>query len=189
MPNVEPPKRPAPQFVDLFYAVVVGGSLALIGSVDDYTLVAARLFMILVVLEDWFAYFSFVMPNIVERQRYTPYSLIMEFGILVSWYLSVVSLSSQEARYPHLLIFISVFFLLRFIAGFIAHLRRGTLSTKESFSEFIYAAHAALYFALFFMCYLEKLKFWPAFGYFVLFYCVLTIMWWTIRYPEFKRRA
>jgi hypothetical protein len=189
MSEDKPPKSTSPQFVDLFYAVVVGGSLGLIGNVDDYVLVAARLFMIVVVLEDWFAYFKFVVPNIVQKQRYTPYSLIMEFGILVSWYLSVVSLSSNADRHYHLFLFIPIFFLIRFLAGFRAHFRRGTVRTKEFFSEFLYAIHALIYFRLFLMCYWGELPFWSAFGWFVLAYLILTIIWWTIRYSEFKERS
>ena len=185
--SIPPPKR-TPQFVDLFYAVVVGGSLQLILDVNDYISVAIKLFMIVVVLEDWFAYFSFVLPNIVEKQRYTLWSLSMEFGILVFWYLSVVALNSEH-RHHHLFSLIAGFFFLRFVAGFRAHWRRSTLYTKESFSEFIYLIHSLFYFGIFFGCYYGKILFLPAFELFVIVYLILTFIWWVIRFPEFRANA
>ena len=112
------PRFKSPGFVDLFYAVVVGGSFNLISDVNDYSVVAMKVFLIVVVLEDWFAYYSFVVPNIVERQRYTLYSLTMEFCILMSWYLAAASLNSAAVEQKcHLFIWISIFFFVRFFTG------------------------------------------------------------------------
>jgi hypothetical protein len=184
-----PPDRRGVGFVDLFYAVVVGGSFNLIADVTDYWNVAAKIFLIIVVLEDWFAYYTFVIPNIVETQRYKLYSLIMEFAILMSWYLSVASLNSGISVRHHLFFWISVFFVIRFITGFRAHWIRATLYSRESFSEFLYLMQSAFYFVLGLACSFGQFSFWGAFGCFVLIWVSVTIIWWHIRYPEFLLRT
>ena len=131
-----PARFKSPGFVDLFYAVVVGGSFSFISDVNDWSAVAMKIFLIVVVLEDWFAYYTFVLPNIVERQRYSLYSLSMEFLILMSWYLSIASLNSTGDQLKRwLFACLGVFFFVRFFTGFKAHFERSTLASREFFSE------------------------------------------------------
>lgn len=106
-------------FVDFMYALVVGSALPLINgehlSWSD-PVFFGTLFLIVVVLEDYFLY----MTQIVPYQRAGEMSLIplfSEIAILVSWYLAVVA----SPKYPRFFLYaIFVFFVLKYFAG-LAH--------------------------------------------------------------------
>jgi hypothetical protein len=187
--NEKPTTFRSPGFVDLFYAVVVGGSFNLIANVDDWVTVALKIFLIIVVLEDWFAYYSFVLPNIVQKQRYTLYSLSMEFLILMSWYLAVASLNSdQDAQKKWVFACLAAFFLVRFWTGLRAHWRRSTLKTREFFSECLYFLQACITSSLYFLNIKGCVTIVEGLLLFGTSYVILTAVWWSIRYQEFMKR-
>jgi hypothetical protein len=181
-----PARFKSPGFVDLFYAVVVGGSFSFISDFSDWAAIAMKVFLIIVVLEDWFAYYTFVLPNIVERQRYSLYSLSMEFSILMSWYLSIASLNSTgDILKKWQFLWLAVFFFVRFFTGFRAHWKRSTLASREFFSESIYLFEAAVNVVLFYFCFTECVTVTHAFAAFVVVWAIATSIWWFIRHDEF----
>lgn len=170
----------SPQFADLLYAVVVGGSFGLIQDLNDYVLVAEKVFLILIVLEDWYSYFRFVKPVIVDAQRYTWYSFLAEFVILMSWYLAIVALNSPM-RQNGMFLCIAVFFLFRFITGVRFHYKRRSLGSVQGITEFFYLLQAIISAATFWVVSIPQATFGHAFIVFAIALVVITAGWWIIR--------
>lgn len=51
-----------PRFVDLFFAVVIGTSFSIIKLDNELFDILAKLFLILVIIEDWYGYYMYVVP-------------------------------------------------------------------------------------------------------------------------------
>src|SRR5690348_17701271 len=71
-----------PSFVELFYAVVVGSAVPLLNPRDGICVNMVRVFMLLVVLEDWWGYYRHVLVH-RRKRSYTTSSLGYEFTILI----------------------------------------------------------------------------------------------------------
>lgn len=103
-------------FVDFMYAIVVGSAFGLIPPLELSFRFLGLLFLILVVLEDFYLYHT----QIVGRQdtQVPSFSaLVAEIAILLAWYLTVISFPDKVAS--SVLCF-AAFFALKWIAG-LAH--------------------------------------------------------------------
>jgi hypothetical protein len=106
-------------FVDFMYAIVVASAFPLING-DHLSwsdpVFFCTLFLILVVLEDYFLYTTQIAPYQRSGEiNFIP--LFCEIGILVSWYLAVVA-SPKHPRFFFYSVF--VFYILKYLAG-LAH--------------------------------------------------------------------
>lgn len=110
-----------PRFVDLFFAVVIGTSFSLIKLDNELIDILAKLFLILVIIEDWYGYYMYVVPVDTSQKKYNLLSLIIEFSILISWYFTISSTPDKILLYS---IFLSIYFFLRFLGGLIMFIRR-----------------------------------------------------------------
>jgi hypothetical protein len=86
-----------PVFVDLFYGVVVGSSISLL-SLDNIELLLFQILWIIAVLEDWFLYYRTVVDPDRDAVVWSFRSLMMEFSILLSWYLGFAALGNPGKR-------------------------------------------------------------------------------------------
>lgn len=116
----EQPRRS--MFVDFMYAIVVGSALPLLNS-EHLDLHDVRfwgiLFLLLVILEDYFLYETQIAP-FQKPGKVSPVALFFELAILVTWYLSAVAVSAAANRTGWFLCAFGGFFLLKFLAG-VAH--------------------------------------------------------------------
>lgn len=110
-----------PRFVDLFFAVVIGTSFSLIKLDNSLIDILSKLFLILVIIEDWYGYYIHVVPVDSKQKKYNILSLIIEFAILTTWYFTISSKSDEIFLYT---LFFSIYFFLRFIGGLIMFLRK-----------------------------------------------------------------
>jgi hypothetical protein len=109
-------------FVDFMYAIVVGSALPLLNS-EHLNLSDVRfwgiLFLLLVVLEDYFLYETQIAP-FQQPGKISPIALFLEVAILVSWYFSALAVSAKENRTTWFVAAFGLFYLLKFTAG-VAH--------------------------------------------------------------------
>lgn len=103
-----------PIFVDLFYAVVVGSAIPQIVINGDIFTFLFKMFLIVIVLEDWHMYYSSVITVDPSLLKYKFRSLLIEFSILTSWYFSFTSYPKDLFIFLFLL---GLYFMLRFLAG------------------------------------------------------------------------
>lgn len=91
-------KSSNPIFVDLFYSVVVGSAIAML-SVDNSKTLAFQIAWVIAVLEDWYLYYSHVVDEETGAVTWNFKSLLIEFGILTSWFLGFNALSKEGTRH------------------------------------------------------------------------------------------
>jgi hypothetical protein len=125
-----------PRFVDLFFAVVIGTSFSIIKLDNDLIDILAKLFLILVIIEDWYGYYMYVVPVDSAQEKYNLLSLVIEFSILISWYFTISSTPDKILLYS---IFFSIYFLFRFLGGLIMFIR-GMVKFKYFVKEFSFFA-------------------------------------------------
>jgi hypothetical protein len=105
-------------FVDFMFAVTVGATFSNLGNIDidkNTTEFVVVSFFIFIVLEDYFLYHTHVVPMIKEDSSSNFIILLMESGILLSWYLS--STFAEKAHQLYSLIFFATYSILKFLAG------------------------------------------------------------------------
>lgn len=101
-------------FVDFIYAIVVGTAFALVPPVDLSVRFFGMLFLILVVLEDFYLYHTQI--AVYADQGVPSFSaLVFEIFILLAWYLAAMSFPDKSRAF---LICLSGFFVLKWFAGF-----------------------------------------------------------------------
>jgi hypothetical protein len=125
-----------PLFVDLFYAVVVGSAITLILPTQKIDAILVQIFLMVVVLEDWYAYYRHVLP--VHSIRGTDigfFSLMVEFGILLSWYLAFTSVPDHIETYLKMF---ALFFGIRIFAGMVIYRKKGTVVSKGVLRDFVF---------------------------------------------------
>jgi hypothetical protein len=106
-----------PLFVELFYGVVVGSAVASLHFNVSLTTLILQILWILAVLEDWFLYHKYIVDNESQAVSYSFRSLLIEFGILTSWYLGFDSLSREEAPSSIFFRWAACFYLIKVLAG------------------------------------------------------------------------
>lgn len=125
-----------PLFVDLFYAVVVGSAITLILPTQSWSEILVKVFLMIVVLEDWYAYYRHVLPIYVKKQFDVNFSsLLIEFAILLSWYFAFTSLPCQLDLF---LISYGLFFFIKLFAGFIIYFERGKIFSKKTMTDCLF---------------------------------------------------
>lgn len=101
-------------FVDFIYAIVVGTTFALVPPVDLSFRFFGMLFLILVVLEDFYLYHTQI--AVYADQNVPSFSaLVFEISILLAWYLAAMSFPAKSKAF---LFCFSAFFVLKWLAGF-----------------------------------------------------------------------
>jgi len=101
-------------FVDFIYAIVVGTAFGLVPPVDLSFRFFGMLFLILVILEDFYLYHTQI--AVYADQNMPSFSaLVFEISILLSWYLAAMSFPTKSKAF---LFCFSGFFLLKWLAGF-----------------------------------------------------------------------
>jgi len=104
-----------PLFADFFYAVVVGSAFTLILPSQSLIEVLVRIFLMIVILEDWYAYYRYVLPIYIEKKLGIDFlSLLMEFAMLLFWYLAFTSVPNSMNGF---LIMFGLFFLGKLVGG------------------------------------------------------------------------
>ena len=101
-------------FVDFIYAIVVGTAFALVPPVDLSVRFFGMIFLILVVLEDFYLYHTQI--ALYADQNVPSFSaLVFEISILLAWYLAAMSFPAKSKAF---LVCFSAFFILKWLAGF-----------------------------------------------------------------------
>ncbi len=103
-------------FVDFMYAIVVGSAFGLVPPFELSFRFLGLLFLILVVLEDFYLYHTQIVGR-RETQIPSFSALVAEIAILLAWYLTVLSFPGKAAS---CLICFACFFALKWFAG-LAH--------------------------------------------------------------------
>jgi hypothetical protein len=119
-----------PLFVDLFYAVVIGSAFPLINLDQSIPIILYRVFLILVILEDWFAYYRAVLPKDPDQLKFDFGSLLFELFILLLWYMCVLALPSQTNGQPKngvISLFFAAFYFFKLLAGLIYYTDKNAL--------------------------------------------------------------
>lgn len=101
-------------FVDFMYAIVVGSAFPLIAPLEVSFRFFGMLFLLLVVLEDFYLYHSEIQGS-DQLGGGGFFALIMEISILLAWYLSAISFPGSARAF---LIAFAAFYLLKLLAGF-----------------------------------------------------------------------
>jgi HAD superfamily phosphoserine phosphatase-like hydrolase len=101
-------------FVEFLYAVTVSAIFSKIGSVGFGLEFAALCLLILVILEDYYLYSTQVLPTEQKELKTKFIVLVLEASILLSWYLSAVSIGQSNTVF---LVTFSLFSLLKITAG------------------------------------------------------------------------
>jgi len=112
--NQHRPPPPSTTFADFMYAVVVGVAFSDIKLTDPLQILFPTIFLLVVVIEDFFLYQTQVKPH-TDIFSFTSFSsLVLEVSILLAWFLSF--LSRKDAREWAFACF-SAFLLLKWIAS------------------------------------------------------------------------
>jgi hypothetical protein len=118
------------RFVDLFYGVVAGSSVAMLSWEHSHVVMLSQVVWLLALLEDWFLYYTVVSTPKAAAVRYTFRSLLFEFSILTAWYLAFNALSypDQPDRHEKFFLMFVVFYGFKTAAGVSHYYRRGQWS-------------------------------------------------------------
>ena len=101
-------------FVDFMYAIVIGSAFGLISPLELSFRFIGLLFLVLVVLEDFYLYHTQIVGQ--QESRVPSFSaLVAEIATLLAWYLAVISFPDKTVS---CLLCIAAFFALKWIAGF-----------------------------------------------------------------------
>ena len=109
---------PVPRFafVDFMYAIVIGAAFPLIAPLEQSLRFVGLLFLLVVILEDFFLYHTQVATVTVEEAK-TFRALLAEIGVLLAWYLSAIAFPASVRAF---LLAFAAFYLLKWLAG-LAH--------------------------------------------------------------------
>ena len=115
-------------FVDFMYAIVIGSAFGLVPPLEFSFRFFGLLFLILVVLEDFYLYHHTQIVGRQERQIPSFLALVAEIAILLTWYMTAISFPDKSNSS---LACFSAFFALKWVARF-AHLAKlGRLRSWE----------------------------------------------------------
>jgi len=118
-----------PLFVDLFYGVVVGSAIASL-SLKDLDKMPYQIVWVLAVLEDWYLYYRHVLDEEEAKVSFSFKSLVIEFSILVSWFLGFQALK-EENQENHFFFFFGTFYVIKVLAGVSFYAKHRQLLSKR----------------------------------------------------------
>ena len=96
------------------YAIVVAVAFSKLSSPEVSIAFVGPLFLIVVVMEDFFLYQTQVKPLLSAESKFHVQHLVWEGGILLSWHLAYVSLPNQTSNF---IVLYGLFFLIKCRAG------------------------------------------------------------------------
>jgi hypothetical protein len=114
-------------FADFMYAVVVGVAFSGVSVNDSAAVLFVTLFLLVVVIEDYFMYQTQVKPHTDLWNFVSFQSLLFELAILLAWFLAFLSRKDAGAAAPVCLI---VFFIAKWIAS-LKHLVKASQAGKQ----------------------------------------------------------
>ena len=114
-------------FVDFMYAIVIGSAFGLVPPLELSFRFLGLLFLILVVLEDFYLYHTQIVGR-QERQIPSFLALVAEIAILLAWYMAAISFPDKSNSS---LACFSAFFALKWVAGFAHFAKLGKLRSWE----------------------------------------------------------
>lgn len=120
------------RFMDLLYAAVIGNALQLIHPQHQDVTFYFCLFLLLVILEDFFLYYADVAPENDGSEGLSFFGMVTEIAILATWFFTFVAFTSGDWNF---LIFLGVFFGLKTFAGFINCAVSGSLFSVKFLRE------------------------------------------------------
>lgn len=164
------------EFVDFMYAIVVGAVFPVIAPIEMSFRFFGMLFILLIVLEDFYLYHSQVAVHEKHDKKLTFGALVFEISILLAWYLAAIAFPNQPRPF---LFAISGFFILKWLSGLCYW---GALKMLGDWrflrnTTFLIPTVVCLYFALWKTPNLEEMHTWilVAFA-----WIIQTIIWWII---------
>jgi hypothetical protein len=104
------------RFMDLLYAAVIGNSLQLLNPETVNAKFVFGLFLLVVILEDFFLYYADVAPENPDAQGLSFLGMVTEISVLASWCFAFQAFIADQWIF---LVFLMIFFLLKTWAGFI----------------------------------------------------------------------
>lgn len=128
------------RFMDLLYAAVIGNALQLLRPTELDNGLLFGLFLMLVILEDFYLYYADVAPASGEADGINLYGLATEIAVLTLWYLSAVAFSKADWIF---LYYLAGFFVLKSVAGFVMCCRSKELLTLKFARELLFILSAA----------------------------------------------
>lgn len=165
-----------PVFVELFYSVVAGSAIALLSLANTEKLIF-QVVWVVALLEDWFVYYRHVVDEDPKKVPYSFRSLMIEFGILVTWFLGFQALKevNQEHRF---LFFFSAFYFLKVLAGVFFYAKHKQLFSRRMMYDSLWLILLAVAWSLSkFGCGLAfAAQFWVVTG----TTTVVLIVWWLL---------
>lgn len=118
-----------PLFVDLFYGVVVGSAVASL-SLAAMDRLVFQILWIIAVLEDWFLYYRHIVDPEHKRVVYSLRSLVIEFAILLTWFLGFQALK-EDGQEGWFLLFFCLFYGVKVLAGVTFYAKHGQLLSRR----------------------------------------------------------
>jgi hypothetical protein len=163
--------------MDFMYAVTIGSAFPKIEAIGFTYWLWALLFLLVVIVEDFFLYTTQVKPHSADATAFSLFALLFEMSVLITWFLMVVSF---QARPRVFLACYAAYFTLKWSAGFFHCRSASLLSTRifhrnHTFFVPILAALCLLYFAR--PVTSESRQLWIVI---VAAYIFSTVAWWLI---------
>jgi len=118
-----------PIFVDLFYGVVVGSAVASL-SLANRAFLLFQVIWILAVLEDWYLYYRHIVDPEGRGVAYSFRSLVIEFAILLTWFLGFQALR-EDGQQDWFFLFFSLFYGIKVFAGVTFYAKRHQLFSRR----------------------------------------------------------
>jgi len=171
-------KSSNPLFVDFFYAVVVGSTFSYLTLDNATSIILIRLFMIFVILEDWYVYHRYVISFPTARKKYTIRSFLFEISMLLFWYFSFISIPERLTMF---LILYSLFFLTKLYAGISHYMTKQSPITKEAILDFFYLVPAISSFLVYFLAIKNYCSVTDCYSIVIVFWAVTIVSWWSFK--------
>ena len=166
------------RFMDLLYAAVIGNSLQLINPSSLGASFLFSLFLLLVIIEDFFLYYADVAPENPDAEGLSFLGMLSEVTVLGAWSFAFQAFASGSWNF---VLFLFIFFILKTLAGFVNCAVSKSLFSLKFARELLFLATAGVLVWI----WLQKPALAPAQSESLLAilagtWLVQTILWWAI---------
>lgn len=123
------------RFMDLLYAAVIGNSLQLLHPEAINAKFLFGIFLLVVILEDFFLYYADVAPENPDAEGLSFLGMLSEISVLSAWFFAFQAFTADNW---HFIFFLMVFFALKTWAGFVNCLVSKTLLSLKFGRELLF---------------------------------------------------
>ncbi len=125
------------RFMDLFYAVIVGNALQAMNPTNLDVKLWFSLFLLLIILEDFFLYYGDVAPENASITGISFFNMMIEISILIFWYFAFLAFQRDSWLFA---VFLGLFSFQKSFAGFLNCLVSRSLVSLKFIRELMFLA-------------------------------------------------